>query len=36
MTEKRESEPLLGSEDEQREQLYPDIIRDVVSNDIGK
>ena len=36
MTAKQESEPLLGGEDEQKEHLYPDIIRDAVTTDAGK
>ena len=36
MTTNKESEPLLAGEDEQKEQLYPDIIRDAVTTDAGK
>ena len=35
MITNKESEPLLGGEDEQKEQLYPDIIRDAVTTDAG-
>ena len=35
MSAMQESKPLLGSDDEQREHLYPDLVKDAATTDAG-